>query len=66
MTYDCRVVWQSNVVGIVLIVFALWCAGLLLVHNECTLNIDAHISRVQNGFLDVALDSRPSRPSKCR
>ena len=65
MAYDCRVVWQPNVLGIVLIVFALRGTRLLLVDNERSLNIDAYIARVQNRILDVALNSRSPRASKC-
>jgi hypothetical protein len=46
MAYDCRVVGQPNVFGIVLIVFALRCSRLLLVDDESSLNVDAHVSRV--------------------
>jgi hypothetical protein len=65
MAHDCRVVWQPDVLGIVLIVFALRGPRLLLVDNERALHIDPHISRVRDGLLDVALDrGTPGAPER--
>lgn len=58
MAHNGSMVWQANVLGIVFVVLALGSAWLLLVDDEGPLDIDAHISRVQNGFLDVTLGCR--------
>jgi len=46
MAHNCRVVWQTDILGIVLIVLALWSAGVLLIDDESSLDIDAHIARM--------------------
>lgn len=61
MADDCSVIRQPNVLGIVLIVFALGSAWLLLVDNEGALHVDAHVTGMLDGVLDVALDGRPTR-----
>jgi hypothetical protein len=63
MAHDCRVVWQPDIFGIVLVVFASRCARLLLVDYEGALDIDAHVTRVQDGLLNIALDRGPSGAS---
>jgi hypothetical protein len=63
MAHDCRVVWQPDVLGVVLIVLALRRARLLLVDYKGTLDIDAHVSGVQDSLLNIALNCSSSRPS---
>ena len=46
MAHNCRVVWQTDILGVVLIVLALWSAGVLLIDDESSLDIDAHIARM--------------------
>jgi membrane-anchored protein YejM (alkaline phosphatase superfamily) len=64
MAHDCCVVWQPDILGVVLVVFALRGPGLLLVDDECALYVDLHIAGVQYGLVDVALRSRPPRPRR--
>lgn len=64
MAHNGRVVGQSDILGVVLVVLALRRAGRLLVDNESPLDINAHIARVQDGLLDVALDGSPPGPAK--
>lgn len=52
MAHDGRVVRQADVAGIVLVVVALRCRGLLLGDDEGALHIDAHRPGVLDGLFD--------------
>lgn len=58
MAYDSRVVRQTDILGVMLVVIALW-SSWLVVDNEGTLNIDPHSSRVGDGVLNVGLGRSP-------
>lgn len=66
MAHNRRVVGKSNVVGIVLVVFAFRRIRLLLVDYESALNIDAHATRMLDGVLNVALGSSSPGTSEVR
>ena len=46
MAHDCCVVWQSDVLGVVLVIFAPRGSRLFLIDDESALDIDAHIARM--------------------
>jgi hypothetical protein len=66
MAHHRSMVRQSDIMRIMLVVFALRCSRLLLVDDESPLNVDADIAGMLYRLLDIALHRRRPRTPKLR
>ena len=61
MTHHCRVIWESNILGILMATTSCMRIG-LLIYYEGSLNIDSDRARVSDGIVKTGrMRSRPLR-----